>query len=142
MTLPKKPPLRYDWSRANREKRTDRCRVCGRSDRKIELSHTIGISCDVRDSIITTIDGKDVRLAVILPARVVPLCGPQQQPGTCHYRLDLGHDLELWDHLTEAERLQAITDAGSLGQALRKCAPLTRLDRIEIVDGRQVEVQI
>lgn len=50
MTLPRKPPLRWDWGRANREKRADRCRVCGRGDRKIELAHVVGRFADTRDA--------------------------------------------------------------------------------------------
>lgn len=137
MTLPKRPPLKWDWSKANLEKRSATCRVCRRGDRKIELAHTIGREADTRDAIVTG----DVRLATVLPARVIPLCGPSVNSGTCH-NLQHGSRLDIWDHLTEAERLQAIVDAGSLGQALRRCAPLTWEDRVEIVDGEQVEMAI
>ncbi len=140
MTLPKKPPLKPNRSDANREKRSDRCRVCQRTDRKIELAHVIGIASDTREAVVTTVEGREVRVCRINPDRVVPLCGPQQQPGTCHYGLDLGHDLELWDFLTPVEKQQAIHDAGSLGQAMRRCAPRTRGDRVEIVNGEQREV--
>ena len=139
MTLPRKPPFRYDWGRANCQKRSVCCRVCGRSDRKIELAHVWGIEADTRAAIVTVVDGQDVRLAVILPARVIPLCGPSVDTGTCH-NLQHGSRLDVWDFLTEPERFQAITDAGGLGLALRKCAPLTWLDRVEIVNGEQREV--
>lgn len=139
MTLPKKPPFRYDWGRANCQKRSVSCRVCGRSDRKIELAHVWGVEADTRDAIVTVVDGQDVRLVTILPARVIPLCGPSVDSGTCH-QLQHASRLDVWDHLTETERFQAITDAGGLGQALRKCAPLTWLDRVEIVNGEQREV--
>lgn len=140
MTLPRKPPLKWDWSRAN-VKRASRCRVCKRSDRKIELAHVIGIKHDTRDSVITTVDGKDIRLVTVLPARVIPLCGPAVDSGTCHQLYDSSR-LDVWDFLDGAERAQAIVDAGSLGEALRRCAPLTWLDRVEVVDGEQVELAI
>lgn len=116
------------------------CRVCGATGRKIELAHVIGTTHDLKNVSVCEHGGHSVRVATVLPDRVVPLCGPQQQPGTCHYRLDLGHDLELWDHLTRAEKVQAVSDAGSLGQALKRCARPSYLDRIEIRDGVQVEV--
>jgi len=147
MTLPRKPPLVHDWDLANWEKRTGKCRVCGAEDRKIELAHVVGVRCDTREAVEEErlFRGKvqPVRVAYINPDRVVPLCGPQVNTGTCHYRLDLGHDLELWDHLTDREKRQAVKDAGSLGQALHRLAPLTWENRLEFnANGDLIEVAV
>lgn len=139
MTLPKRPPLRQDWELANWEKRTDRCRICGTRTRKIELAHVIGVEHDTREAVVTTVAGKEVRLVTINPDRVFSMCGPVTDSGTCHW-LDHHYRLEKWDHMTDAEKRQAIVDAGGLGQALRRCAPLSWLDRVEVVDGQQVEI--
>lgn len=148
MTLPKKPPLKRDWQTYAAAKRHPACRACGRTDRKIELAHVIGRSHDLKNVSICdwanprTGDSHLVRVAFVKAERVVPLCGPQNQPGTCHYRHDLGHDLDLWDFLTDEEKDQAIEDAGSLGLALRRCAPCSWDDRSEFVDGELVEVKV
>lgn len=145
MTLPKKPPLVHDWSEAN-EKRIGKCRVCGATNRKIELAHVWGIKADTRDAVeeMWPHRGKIrlCRVATINPRRVVELCGPQQQPDTCHYRHDLGRNLELWDYLTDEEKGQAIKDAGGIGPAIRRCAPQSWDDRTEMVDGQVVEVPV
>lgn len=148
MTLPKQPPLRRDWSWAV-IKRHPACRVCGATDRKIELAHVIGREHDLKN--VSVCDWTDPRtgethlerVALVLPDRVVPLCGPQVNTGTCHNRLDLAHDLELWDHLLDEEKRQAIEDAGSLGLALRRLAPLTWEQRIELnAQGEMIEVAV
>lgn len=138
MTLPRKPPLVFDWSAANL-KRGWWCRVCGRADRKIELAHVLGIKFDTANAVV--VGGR--RVAKVDPDRVIPLCGPSTNHGTCHH----AHDhktgtVEVWDFLSGPERRRAIEDAGSLGQALRRCAPRTWLDRVEIVDGVQVEMEV
>lgn len=118
-------------------KRSDRCRVCGRGDRRIELAHVIGREHDLKD--VEVRDG--FRVALVRPDRVVPLCGPAIDTGSCHWAYD-AYRLDLWDYLTEREKELAIEDAGGLGRALRRCAPLTWEDRVEIVDGEQVELSV
>lgn len=140
MTLPGQPPLKRDWSAAE-IKRVPACRVCGCRSRKIELAHVIGRRCDLDQvSICEYEDDRRgevhaVRMAVVLPDRVIPLCVD------CHRQFD-AHRLDVWNDLTTLERFQAIEDAGTLGQALRRCAPLTWQNRVEIVNGRQVEVAV
>lgn len=137
MTLPRKPPPKRDWTLAN-QKRTMACRVCGRTDRPIELAHVIGRKVEIPEAVETKVDGRLVRLIVVRPDRVVPLCGPAIDPASCHGAYD-SSQLDLWGYLTKAERWQAIEDAGGLGQALRRCAPLSWQNQVEVVDGEAVE---
>lgn len=142
MTLPKQPPLHKNWDLANAEKRRPVCRVCGKvvgQVVKFELAHVIGQKCDLKDVSICEVDGHSVRVAVVKPDRVVNLCGPQVNTGTCHNLYD-SHRLDIWDFLTQAEKDQAIADAGGIGPALHRCAPLTWLNRLEVVGGETVEV--
>lgn len=136
------PELKRDWSIANEFKRTKQCRACGKVTGQVkcfELAHVIGTEHDRKDCSITEWEGHSVRLAVVKPARVITLCGPSGETGTCHNLYD-SHRLDIWDFLTQVEKDQAIEDAGSLGQALHRCAPLTWLNRIELVDGQPLEV--
>lgn len=147
-TLAKLPPLQRDWSAAE-VKRADWCRVCQRPrwEVPIELAHVIGRRCDLDQVSICEYEDDErgevysIRVAVVLPDRVIPLCGPATDSGSCHQLLD-AHQLDVWDHLSKGERFQAIEDAGSLGLALRRCAPLTWDSRVEIVDGAQREVAV
>lgn len=141
MTLPRKPPLVADWDIANREKRTDACRVCGRTDRKIELAHTCGIEHDTRDAVVEVRDGKKVRVQRINPDRVIPLCGPSTDPASCHGKQHASR-LDIRGFLTDREWEQAKADEG-LGQAMRCCAPLTRDLRTDWnSEGELIEVEI
>ncbi|MBN8867533.1 MAG: hypothetical protein J0H98_08260 [Solirubrobacterales bacterium] len=147
MTLPAKPPIVQDWSEANFEKRSIKCRVCGRGDRKIELAHvhTSGIQFDTREAIVEERfhRGKvrTVRVVKINPCRVIPLCGPSTDPATCHGGQH-AHRLDVWPFLTEEEKAQVIADVG-LNQAIHNCAPLTAESRLDWdANGEPVELAI
>lgn len=136
------PEIKRDWSLANEFKRTKQCRVCGKvagQVEKFELAHVIGTEHDLKDCSITEWQGHSVRLAVVRPSRVITLCGPAVNTGTCHNLYD-SHRLDIWDDLTDVEKDQAIEDAGGIGPALHRCAPLTWLERTEIVEGKTIEV--
>lgn len=128
-TFARKPPLRRDWTLANEVKRESFCRVCDKQFwevKTIDLAHVLGREHDLKSvSEVELDDGRGlVRMAVVIPDRVLSLCGPQQETGTCHGLYD-GHRLDIWELLTDSERAQAIEDAGGEGQALRRCAPLS-----------------
>lgn len=136
------PELKRDWSLANEFKRSNVCRVCGKVAGQVEcfeLAHVIGTEHDRKDASICEWEGHSVRLAVVKPSRVITLCGPQVNTGTCHNLFD-SHRLDIWDFLTQVEKDQAIADAGGIGPAMHRCAPLTWLNRLEVVGGETVEV--
>lgn len=140
------PPLKRDWTAAE-VKRADHCRVCGRGrwDAPIELAHVVGRRCDLDQVSVCEFEDDrhgemhTVRVARVLPDRVIPLCGPALDSGSCHHLFD-SHRLDVWEYLTKPERFQAIEDAGGLGLALRRCAPGSWVSRVEMVAGGPVEV--
>lgn len=146
MTLPKQPPILRVWNLANTTKRLGSCRLCNKTAaevKKLELAHVMGCEHDLKETVIGKDDqGRPRRLCLVLPSRVIELCGPAVDTGTCHNGLDT-HQMDVWDVLSPGEKKQAIEDAGGLGQALKRCAPLTWQDRIELdKDGNAIEVQL
>lgn len=139
MTLPKKPRIRRNWERANEEKRASRCRACGREawelerkGRVIELAHVAGQKYDLTPAI----GYEEIPILRsnlwVAPTRVIPLCGPSTDTGTCH-NLHHAARLDLLPHLTRAEEVQAVADLGlyraymNLGGGI-ELAPPTRTE--------------
>lgn len=103
--------MNRDWRAVNNVVRlmTRRaCAACGRPS-QLERAHIIGRGRDRRQ---------------VAPDSIALLCGPT--PAGCHGAYDAGR-LDLWEHLTDAQRRQAVLDAGGPGLALRRVsAPLWR----------------
>lgn len=124
-----KPPLVRDWSLVFAEKgESDSvCRNCRKAPpevERLEWAHTIGREHDKENFILGLTDaGNPARLCLVVPNRVVRLCGPAVNTGTCHNKYDTSQ-LDIWDLMTDDEKDQAIHDAGSEGLAMRRCAPL------------------
>lgn len=117
MTLPKKKPIRRMWGAAE-EKRRRRCRACGRSlselrqmGRNIELAHVVGREHDLTPAIGFEEIPLERGQLFVAPTRVIPLCGPSVDSGTCHNLQHAGR-LDLLPHLTRAEEIQAVADLG------------------------------
>lgn len=115
--------MNRDW-RLAREKveREGRCRHCARSDRKLEAAHVTGRRNDRREPL-RAVDG--LTKGSVHPDRVIPLCGPSVDSGTCHNLYD-SHRLDLRYVLTAEEWGQAIKDEGSFGLAERRIGGAAR----------------
>lgn len=100
---------RRDWSLANakREEEEDLCRVT--KEPGTELAHVLGRKYDEPIS-------PNSRTLLVLPDRVVPLA-PRIHTAYDH------HEFDLLPYLTTAEQAQAVLDAGSIGQALKRISP-------------------
>lgn len=111
---------RRDWTIARLkvdEQEGGRCRVC-RTNHRVEAAHIIGREAD------RYVDGEPQSQPwVVLPTRIVPLCGPATDPTTCHGKYDL-HRLNLIGYLAPEEEARAVLDAGGLEQARVRIAPL------------------
>jgi hypothetical protein len=106
----KKERLVRDWDAANMEKRSERCRFCGRRGR-IELAHLAGREYDLSPAL----GYESIRLKrgslFVAPSRVIPLCGPATDPQTCHALQEAGC-IDLLPVLTDEEAIQAVADLG------------------------------
>lgn len=114
--------MKRDWSAALEKKAAEgyRCRVCRRrSDRqrgiRIEMAHIIGREADRLPPLRIELPRIQVwpEPYLVIPNRVVPLCGPSTSTATCHGLQHAGR-LDLIPHLTLPEVLQAIADASKL----------------------------
>ena len=120
MTLPRKTPIRRVWDYAE-EKRENRCRGCGRTytelrqmGRRIELAHIAGREHDLTPAIGYEEIPLERGQLFVAPTRVIPLCGPSVDTGTCHNLQHAGR-LDLLGKLTADEEIQAVADFGRLG---------------------------
>jgi hypothetical protein len=114
--------VKRDWSAALEKKAAEgyRCRVCRRSASRqhgirIEMAHIIGREADRLAPL--AIDRPVFEIwpepYLVVPTRVVPLCGPATNPATCHGKAHCGR-LDWLPHLTLPEILQAVADASRL----------------------------
>lgn len=114
-----------DWSATDSKRRRERrCRVCRKSEtdlrragRTLELAHTVGREFDER------VQGGGRRVHA---DAVVVLCGPAVNTGTCHNLFD-SHQLDLYPHMTDAERAWAVARVGE-GDAMRRLRGRAWLD--------------
>lgn len=103
--------VRRDWTAAREKVQAEgECRVCGRSDLKLEAAHVAGRFRD-----------PEVRpgLRRVDADSIVPLCGPFGDTDRCHTRYDQ-HALDLLPHLTLSEQVRAVQDAGGIEAARRR----------------------
>jgi hypothetical protein len=102
---------RRDWTAARAKVDAEgRCRLCGcRDRRKLEAAQPK-----------VTAAGRVLKVLYVDPDRVVPACGPF--PAGCHGDVEF-HRIDLLPHLTTAEQVRAVADAGSIETARVKLAP-------------------
>lgn len=120
MTLPKKERIVRDWHLAD-QKREFVCRGCGRKyaelrrmGRRLELAHLAGREHDFTPAIGYEEIPIERGCLFVAPTRVVCLCGPATDTGTCHQLQEAGK-LDLLGKLTADEENQAVADFGRLG---------------------------
>ncbi len=117
--------VRRDWSLANEKRAAQRsfgCRVCGRTDRPLELAHVVDRANDPRI--------RDRKLIVVDPDLVVLLCGPT--PVGCHGQYDR-HELDLYPYLEPREIMVAIATVGN-GPAMRRIRGRNWSERVAAPD--------
>lgn len=106
--MSKRGSIKRDWSLANEEKRSDVCRACGRRG-LIELAHISGREHDFKPAL----GYEEIPILrdplFVAPTRVIPLCGPSTDTGTCH-NLHHSHKLDLIGKLTAIEFAQSVLD--------------------------------
>lgn len=93
-----------------------RCRLCARSDHKLEAAHITGRRNDSKPPL-RRIEG--MGKGEVHPDRIIPLCGPSGDSRSCHNMYD-SHRLDLRYSLTAWEWGQAIVDCGGFGLAERR----------------------
>lgn len=115
---------RRDWSLVNEKLEAEgfECRSCHRraGEAVIERAHIIGREHDFEPPVTWPSDVPWItrRRVLVVPARIVPLCGPVGDPASCHGKAHM-HALEWLPILTVAEQVQAVADAGGIETALR-----------------------
>lgn len=111
-------PVKREWFAARAKVgETGQCRICGVDclHRKVDAAHVIGRTHDpkatYKGEATDNVDGS----VWVTPDRIVPLCGPATDTGTCHNKHD-SHDpdFQLLPYLTIEEQLQAVADAGGI----------------------------
>jgi hypothetical protein len=109
-----------DWADA-RAKVDDEgsCRICKRTDRKLEAAHVLGREHD--EPKVSKHTGEILKKLYVHPDRIVPLCGPF--PEGCHGDVDHNR-VNLVHHLTIPEQVQAVKDAGGIAPAWIALAPV------------------
>lgn len=114
--------MKREWGAAREKIAAEggRCRVCRRttrySDRRIEAAHIIGREADRLMPLTLAMSGLAHEWPepyLVMPVRIVPLCGPATDPTTCHGKQHAGR-LDLIPCLTLPEVLQAVHDASRL----------------------------
>lgn len=110
---------RRDWTDAIAKVADEGCcRICKRTDRKLEAAHVLGREHDEPK---IGAGGKPLKELYVDPDRILPLCGPF--PEGCHGDVDHNR-VNLVHHLTIAEQVQAVKDAGGIAPAWVKLAPV------------------
>ncbi len=132
-----------DWRDARAKVDAEgKCRACGRPDTQVDLeaAHVSGRRFDEHKACTTcrntgtvTINGKlrtcgvckgrgHQKTLYVDPVRIIPLCGPESDPRTCHGKEHAG-TLELLPLLKLDEQLQAVKDFGGIENARVRLAP-------------------
>ncbi|HUB98537.1 MAG TPA: hypothetical protein VMS11_01810 [Solirubrobacterales bacterium] len=128
-TIRRKEPDR-DWKDARAKVDEEGCcRICKRSDRKLEAAHVLGREHD--EPKVNKRTGEILKVLYVHPDRVLPACGaaPDGTAG-CHEDVD-AHRINYLQHLTLPEQLQAVKDAGGIEAARIRLAPVDHRQEVE-----------
>src|SRR6185437_16874831 len=105
----KRSEPKRDWSLAiTKVEEEGCCRICKRTDRKLDASHILGREHDEPK---VGADGRPLKELLVHPARIIPACGPY--PLHCH-GAQHRHEVDTLRYLTLEEQLMAVKDAGSI----------------------------
>lgn len=108
----KRSEPKRDWSLAiTKVEEEGCCRICKRTDRKLDASHVLGREHDEPK---VGADGRPLKELFVHPDRIIPACGPF--PEGCHGAMHR-HEVDVLQNLTLDEQLQAVKDAGSIEAA-------------------------
>jgi len=117
---PRRIQPKRDWTDARAKVEAEGCcRICKRSDRKLEAAHVLGRQHD--EPKVNKATGETLKELYVDPNRIVPLCGPF--PEGCHGDVDYNR-VNLVHHLTIEEQVQAVRDAGGIAPAFTALAPV------------------
>lgn len=115
--------IRRNWDAAREKVAAEgHCRACRRPRNRVRLeaAHILSREADRLPplSVMTATTSARFRAVwpepyLVMPTRIVPLCGPATDPTTCHGKQHGGH-LDLVPLLTLPEVLQAVHDASRL----------------------------
>jgi hypothetical protein len=124
-TMKRSEPAR-DWTDARAKVDEEGCcRICKRSDRKLESAHVLGREHD--EPKVNKATGEILKELYVHPDRIFPACGPF--PDGCHGDVDLNR-VNYLQYLTLEEQVQAVRDAGGIDAARVRLAPVeTREER-------------
>lgn len=125
----RKAEPKRDWTDARAKVEEEGCcRLCKRSNRKLEAAHILGREHDEPKVRHASAEGVILKELYVHPDRIVPLCGPF--PEGCHGDVDY-HRVNLVHVLTLDEQLQAVKDAGGIAEAWRALAPVDYRAEVE-----------
>jgi hypothetical protein len=111
-----------DWADARAKVEEEGCcRICKRTDRKLEAAHVLGREHDEPKS-------PGSATLYVHPDRIFPACGPF--PDGCHGDVDHRRISSL-PYLTLDEQLQAVRDAGGIAQARMRLEPVEHREEVE-----------
>lgn len=118
------PDRFWDDARAKVEQE-GACRICKRTDLKLEAAHVLGRAYDEPR---IGASGQPLKELYVDPDRIIPACGPF--PENCHGDVDLKR-IDLLPHLTIEEELRAVKDAGGIQAARTLLAPVEHREEVE-----------
>lgn len=127
---PRKPMKRSqpqrDWTDALAKVEEEGCcRICKRTDRKLDAAHVLGREHDEPK---VGEGGRILQTLYVHPDRIIPACGPF--PEGCHGDIDMRR-INLLPHLTLNEQIQAVRDAGGIEAARIRLAPVEHKREVE-----------
>jgi hypothetical protein len=102
------------------------CRICKRTDRKLEAAHVLGREHD--EPKVSEATGNHMNVLYVDPDRIFPACGPF--PDGCHGDVDL-HRINYLPYLTLEEQVRAVRDAGGIEPARIRLEPVTHREAVE-----------
>lgn len=116
-----------DWDDARAKVEEEGCcRICKRTDRKLEAAHVLGREHD--EPKVSERTGEILQELYVDPDRVFPACGPF--PEGCHG--DAEHRrINVLPYLTLEEQIRAVKDAGGIAPAAMRLAPVEHREEVE-----------
>lgn len=115
-----------DWSLAITKVEEEACcRICKRSDCKLDAAHVLGREHDEPK---VDGDGRPLKELLVHPDRVFPACGPF--PNGCHGDVDMKR-VNYLPYLTLPEQLKAVEDCGGIAPAYMRLMPVEHREERE-----------